>query len=299
MPDIDYAELDRQLDEEFFGRDSTENADDSPNEIGTESEEETTVTEPEGGTPETVDTDAEQTVPESRYKEAVRAMNEAQRELAEMRKQYTDTDRTVAELKKQIEELQSSKEEKPDTSELSLDEIDDYQAEIAKPLLKIIDDLKTQLAEIKGEVGNVKTVADRYQQNEAVTAQERWRQSVKERHEDIEELEKSEDFWKWANTQPPVIQYALQQGTPADAIAALDLYRMQHPKEQVQKEQVQVDTEDKLAKAKAISTPNVKSGVKPNKKQTFTMAQIEKMSRDEFLKNEAAIDEALLKGEVY
>jgi hypothetical protein len=101
-----------------------------------------------------------------------------------------------------------------------------------------------------------------------------------------------------------MIQDALKQGTARDVVAALNLYRSEHPKsvdvpvEAVKEAPAVVKPVSKLAEAKKASSPVVKSSTKPEEKQAYTQAQIAKMSREEFTKNEAAIDEAMARGEI-
>jgi hypothetical protein len=99
-----------------------------------------------------------------------------------------------------------------------------------------------------------------------------------------------------------MIQDALRQGTARDVVAALNLYRSEHPKQaDVPEEEVKevvVKPASKLAEAKKASSPAIKSGPKTEQKPTYTQAQIARMSRAEFNKHEAAIDEAIARGEV-
>jgi hypothetical protein len=96
-----------------------------------------------------------------------------------------------------------------------------------------------------------------------------------------------------------LIQQALRQGTAHDVISALNLFRAEHPASVPDTiKQNAIAKPDKLAAAKAASTPVINSSRKVEPKPVYTTAQIAKMSRDEFMKHEAAIDEALARGEI-
>jgi len=288
---VDYNAMDEEADTELAEAYGTESAD-SPDE-GTESQE-VTATEPEG-TPdaEVVEEhaqDSEPVVAESRYKEAVRAMNRAQQELAEYRKQ---SDHMIAQLQEQVAALQT-KQVEPSEDETDLSEAKELYPEVVNPLLKTIESLKKQLAKVTEDVTGVQGFAARYQQSEAQTAEERHFAEIHSVHPDAEQLASTEDFRNWANAQAPMIQMALQQGTAKDVIAALNLYRAESGKPAPVSNKT-----DKLAAARDAAVPTVRGSGKPESKQTYTADQIAKMSRAEFLKHEAAIDEAMARGEIY
>lgn len=290
----DYDEQDRLLDEEFFGRNEESNDDALDN--STASENETVVTEPEDGTPEPVDkseVNNEPVIAESRYKEAVRAMNEAQRELASYRKQDQEKDYLIQDLQRQ---LATRKETNQTHESTDLDALKDDYPEIVSPLLSVIDDLKKQLADVKGEVNGVKNVANRFQQNEATTAQEKHLADIQRVHPDALDLAVEPDFQAWLQQQAPMVQNAISQGSSRDVITALNLYRAENPKTESVPD---TSKSDRLTAAKQAASPNVKSGGNPNKKVTYTHAMIAKMTDKEFAKHEAAIDEAMSRGEVF
>jgi hypothetical protein len=325
----DYAKEDSELDAELAamyakGEESQQKEPEaeSPAEAGTESEqteepEQQAAEEPteEEGTLNDADPikeeQAEATVPESRYKEAVKAMNVAQATLADLRKQDVARDSLLRDLQDQVKQLQEVKVEKakeeeatPADAEDDLAEAKELYPEVIGPLLKRINDLQKKLSKVDDSVTTVKTVADRYQKNEAKSAEDKHWEHIKNAHPDLNDVVNSPEYADWFPQQAPMIQDALKQGTARDVVAALNLYRSEHPKsvdvpvEAVKEAPAVVKPVSKLAEAKKASSPVVKSSTKPEEKQAYTQAQIAKMSREEFTKNEAAIDEAMARGEI-
>jgi chromosome segregation ATPase len=298
---VDYEALDAELDAEIqkmYSEDDS--ASDAPEDSGTASEDpEAVVQEAESATPSTDEQQTETTdpvVPEHRYKEAVRAMNKAQQELAEFRKADANRDQTIQQLQAELQALKSNEAPEPDAYE-DLSEAKELYPELVAPLLKTIDSLKKQLASVQNEVSGVKTVADRYQQAEAMSAEERHYAEINNAHPDVSELVATEEFQAWRNAQAPVIQYALDQGTARDVVAALSLYKSETGKASTS---APVSNKpDRLAAAKDAASPSIKGASKPDSKPTFTADQIAKMTMSEFAKHEAEIDAAIARGELY
>jgi hypothetical protein len=327
----DYQALDEELDKEImalYGQTpESETESDSPAETGTESQEENEVEEESQeqdlssdstqASDDTQQDDTKETVDAERYHNAVKAMNKAQQEAAELRKQIagaSQQDALIQQLQAQIQELQSKAKAEPEQSSTpeavdddDLKEAKEIYPEVVNPLLKIISNLEAKLSQkltgIESEVGSVKGVADRYQQTEAETADQKYWNAIEEKHSDVREVVNTPEYAEWYHQQAPMIQKALSEGTAQDAISALDLFRLSHPKEIVEtKQDVKQETTnkpDKLAAAKEAAIPNIKGQQKPTEqKPRFTQAQIAKMSREEFMKQEAEIDAALARGEI-
>jgi hypothetical protein len=329
---VDYQALDEELDKEimalYANESESETESDSPDETGTESQEvETESQEQELSdddstlvSDDTQQDDTKETVDADRYHNAVKAMNKAQQEAAELRKQIAginqqddNRDALIQQLQAQLQELQSKSQESTPEPESTPDIVDDEELneakeiypEVVNPLLKIISNLEAKLSQkltgVESEVGNIKGVADRYQKTEAETAEQKYWNAIEERHNDVREIVKTPEYAEWYHQQAPMIQKALSEGTAQDAVSALDLFRLSYPKEVAEQEPVRKPTNkpDKLAAAKEAAIPNIKGQQKPEQKPKFTQAQIAKMSREEFMKNEAAIDEAMASGEIY
>jgi hypothetical protein len=151
---------------------------------------------------------------------------------------------------------------------------------------------------MSNDVGNVKTVTNRIQKTEQDTEAERHFAAIRAQHDDLDEIVESPEYTQWYNQQGPMIQQILQQGTAADVIAALNLYRNDHPRS-TSPQPRKVNGNSKLEAARNASSPNVKIASKPDSKIVFTMAQVEKMSDAEFSEHEAEIDRQLARGELY
>jgi len=325
-----YEEQDEELDEELRALYAQDNEDDdnptdSPEDSGTEEGVQEVASEESEPAEEAVDaveeteakektdtTQNEETVPESRYKSAVVAMNKAQQELAERRKQDGQRDNQIQQLEAQVRALTESLKERQsppvsqDTeSEIeSIADLDDLSEarelfpEVINPLTKIIDDLKNQINTIKKESGDFKGVAERLQQNERMTAEQQHWNTILESHPDAAEIAESPDFAEWRASQPPMIINALEHGSAQDVVLALNLYRAAHNKP-VSDEKPNNRSSDKLEAARQAATPNVKQTGKPdNKPKVFTSAQIANMTMEEFKKHEADIDKAMAAGEI-
>ena len=328
---IDYAAEDAKLDDEIramYAQSPESEASDSPVEdAGTESQETTSNSELNESTPvedvsqeQPAQEQSEATVPESRYKNAVVAMNKAQQELADKRKQDAERDNLIQQLQSQIQfqsqQLQqiqqaqpappvpeSATQDIPDADGLA--EAREIYPEVVDPLLKIIARLEKKLSAVtgefetvKGDVGSVKGVANRYQQSEQDTEMSRYWDAIKSQHSDVDEIAQSPDYEAWYAEQSELIKSALISSNPKDVIFALNEFRAEYPKSVPDTNQPITPKVDKLAAAKEAAAPLIKTTAKPEQKTTYTASQIEKMSREEYAKHEAAIDEAMARGEI-
>jgi hypothetical protein len=304
----DYEKIDAELDDELRAMynpdadDSQARHDTSPDQ-GTEVTPHDSDASPDEGTlvneQETNETENEPTVPESRYKNAVKAMNQAQQELAQYRKYETDKDAYIAQLEQQLTTLQTTQ---PSTQPGAVDDDDLADArenfpELINPLLKKIDQLEKRLASVSDDVGTVKNVTNRYQQTEQDTEAERHFAAIRAQHDDLDEIVESPDYAHWYHQQGPMIQQALQQGTAKDVIAALNLYRNDHPRSTSAAHKVNGNS--KLEAARNAASPNIKTASKPNTKRSFTMKEVEAMSPAEYAQNEDLIDKLMASGELY
>jgi hypothetical protein len=310
------SEESQEQEQDSLSQDSTESQDDSQaQDLSQES------TQDAG---EHESTPTVETVDKSRYDNAVVAMNKAQQELAERRKQDSERDNLIQSLQSQLQsqaqqlaDLQKDKSEQAKQVE-STQEIDDDELkeanelypELVKPLLnrnaklekqlkELVDKFEQQFAAVSKDVSDVKGVADRYQQTEQEAAENRYWNAIRAKHPDTDEIANSNEYSEWYQSQPPLIKQALVSNDHNDVISALDLYRASHPRpvSEVEKQSTS-KSQDKLAAAKEAAGPSIKSGQKPDKKPTYTNEQIAKMSHSEFAKNEDAILEAMARGEI-
>ena len=109
---------------------------------------------------------------------------------------------------------------------------------------------------------------------------------IKKSHPDFEEITSDDAFHDWAEAQTQSVQKLIYEGDADDVIWAITLY----------KKETSTDTSKKDA-AKAVSKKAV--SVAPNDdggKRSFTESQVQKMTLQEYEKNETAIQEAVKNG---
>jgi hypothetical protein len=115
--------------------------------------------------------------------------------------------------------------------------------------------------------------------------------TIRKKHSDFDKIKASDDFKGWRARQAPVVQEALNKGTAADVIWALDLY----------KADVGIGKrKGKLGAAVTAAEPDMTTNREPptGQKRIFTNAEIAAMSDEEFAANEAEIDKAMAEGRV-
>lgn len=232
----------------------------------------------------------EEMVPISRYKNAQAKMTQATMEAAELR-------RKIVQLEQQMSQMQAQIQAAPREPEVSDDElktvVDDYP-EIAGPIVKRNKALEAKIAQLEQALQGVQQQSNSYAKTQAEIENEKFWNTIRAVHPDADELttNHAEELKEWVEQQAPIIQHGFYSGTAQDAIQVLSLYK--------QSKGQPVEKPDKLAAAKTASTPKVQSQGKPSsQKTTFTREQIAKMSMDEFMKHESAIDEALAAGQIY
>jgi hypothetical protein len=305
MSKVDYDKVDQDLDDQLramYSPEPDEPQGEASPDTGTEAKPESE-TAPDTGTvvddKETPEPEQEPTVPESRYKSAVVAMNQAQQELAQYRKNEADKDAYIAQLEQQARSTQNPSTQTGESDDADLDDVRENYPEIINPLLKKIAQLEKRLASVTDDVGTVKNVTNRYQQTEQETEAERHFATIKAQHGDLEQIVESPEYADWYNQQGPMIQQALQQGTAKDVIAALNLFRNDYPRASTSEAPQKSNGGSKLEAARNASSPNIRTASKPSSKIVFTNEQIAKMSPLEFKEHEAEIDRQLARGEIY
>lgn len=330
---VDYNKIDEELDDELRAM-YAESSEEEPSETGeteshelneTDSEEALEeATEPESMTEEedveafseseTDQSSQEAQVPESRYKSAVSAMNKAQRELAEKRKEDAARDDLIVQLQQQLQQMQQQLQEKPaardqeptqnsesTSSEDDLAEAQELYPEVINPLMARIKQLEGKLNAMHSDVSESKQMSVDYRQQKQNEAYNNHWAQILDKHPDTREIVQSQAYKNWYEQQPSMVRQALAQGTAGDVIAALNLFRMEYPAQRaVNTSAKETQRQDKLAAAKAVSSPNVKTSAKGKAptKRTFTNAEINNMSIEEYREYEKEIDEAFAKGEI-
>lgn len=109
---------------------------------------------------------------------------------------------------------------------------------------------------------------------------------IKKVHPDFEDITSDDAFHDWAEAQTQSVQKLIYEGDADDVIWALSLYKKEIAKDTSHKDAA------KAVSKKAVSTaPNDDGG-----KRTFTESQVQKMTLQEYEKNETAIQEAVKNG---
>ena len=145
-----------------------------------------------------------------------------------------------------------------------------------------------------------KEMEDKYQnlqvQQEQI-AKEKAEVELLKVHPDFVDLRKEEDFHEWAGKQDPTIQGWLYENTTNSTLAAraIDLYKMDKGISSLSKQE---SKDLKKEAAKAISKTKKATDADIPTKKIWSNAEISKMNRREFEKNEAQIDEAMREGRI-
>lgn len=245
---------------------------------------------------ESTEAPPENTIPESRYKDAVRAMNSAQQEAAELRKLTAQQAQEIEALRADVEALKAGGNSEQSEDDYDLNEAMEDFPSVVKPLLKQIESLKNELTNVKQQAQTNSSV---YQQIE----QQRFWDSVRNAHSDLDSIiqdaqDPESNYTQWLKSQSNGVKNLLNSKDPQDIISLLNMFRAANPAATGQ--QQAAPKRDKLAEARAAASPSVKSGATAaiNQKRTFTDADIAKMSQAEFEKNQDAILAALANGEI-
>jgi len=248
---------------------------------------------------------------EERIKNAQARMTRATQEAAELRKKVEPLEASNAELKEgnaklqgelqtikqQLDQVQSAApSKKTDTAKTEDAELqtamEDYP-EVVGPLSRQNELLAQQNQELSKRIdqleGKVTTTTEEMEAEKRQAAQELHMATIRAVHSDVDKIAKSQDFDGWMSRQPAAVQQIVQKGTADDVIWVLNQYKEA------------VGLSDKLEAARdatTSATPRARNQPIQGKPR-FTRAMIDAMSPEEFQKNEAAIDEALSRGEIY
>ncbi len=248
---------------------------------------------------------------EERIKNAQARMTRATQEAAELRKKVEPLEVSNAELKEsntklhselqtikqQLEQIQSAPPvEKPDTTQAEDAELqtamEDYP-EVVGPLSRQNQLLAKQNQELAKRIdqleGTVTTTAEEMEAEKRHAAKAAHMATIRAVHADVDDLAQSQDFDGWIGRQPTAIQQIVQKGTAEDVIWVLDQYKEA------------IGQSNKLEAARdAATAATPRARTQPTQgKPRYTRAQIDAMTPEQYLKHEAAIDEALSRGEIY
>ncbi len=231
-----------------------------------------TPTEEPAPEPEAVETEPappEPVVEEKKYKDAVKAMNEAQREAAELRKAQKAQEERQAELEKRLNEILAQKVEppKPEPEDELESDLPDVVKIAEKKARKVRDEVLSQLEEIKRRQEALEKVRQEEADKQAGLT---IIQEVTKRHPDYHEVVNSDGLRGWLESEAPPIYRSIYEGkvpaTAADISAVLDHYKstLAPPKVVADK------PSDKKAPVNTPPTPSTK----PNKPAPPTTDEI-------------------------
>lgn len=248
-----------------------------------------------------------------RIRNAQARMHRATQEAADLRKKVASTDgelsamrSKIAGLERELEALRKQPPAKPESesveiiADADLNGIAEEYPTFSKPFLSVINKLNNQLKTVTDKLAHVegkvtKTVTSIEEREESARTQTHF-DAIRAAHPDAFTLYETDDFQGWIDRQPPMLRDMVEQGTATDVIYVFDTY-----KAAVGKAKDMSPAKDRIALARAASTPNVrKVPTNTNKpdKPTFSRSEIAKMTPKQFEKNEAAIDEAIAEGRI-
>lgn len=215
-------------------------------------------------------------------------------EEASFKKRYGD-------LRRHLQSVQSSKDEEIERLKEQLDDATRSQIRFPKSdaeveawserypeVAKIIDTIAQKRANEALEIGEKKIRG--LEQMEANIKREKAEQELRSMHPDFDSIRASQKFHEWVAVQPQWVQDALyKNSTDARAAArAIDLYKVDAGiKKRAGKSGAGA------AQAVGRTSANAPSGGQAR----FSESQVSKMSEAEYEKNEAAIMEAMRKGQ--
>lgn len=253
-----------------------------------------------------------------RIRNAQARMHRATQEASDLRKKVASQEGEMSAmrsklsgLEQQIEALKQQPPANPDSgaaeliADADLQGIAEEYPTFAKPFLAVINKLNSQLKTVEGKLAKVEgkvteTATSIEERDESARIKDHF-DAIRAAHPDAFTLYESDDFKGWIERQPPMLREMVENGTAKDVIYVFDTYKKAVGTIQDGEGEDPNPVNDRLARARAASVPNVrKVPTNPTKpgKPTFSRSQIAKMSPAEFEKNEAAIDEAIADGRI-
>jgi len=170
-------------------------------------------------------------VPEKQYRSAVKAMNEAQRTAAEIRRQRDEEAAQKENLLKELERLNSQKVSKKVEVEESDSYFDKLLGEDNQSTDSVISDEKTSLLE-KKLLSVEEQLQAQKEERELIKAQEQIRlrdERIKKHHTDYDDIRFSDDFKAWIYGDAPSLYKQVYEGTvnfdDTDAIKVISDYK--------------------------------------------------------------------------
>lgn len=223
---------------------------------------------------------------EERYKNAQARMTKATQEASDLRKKISEMEERLA----YRENLQQQPPLQPAAVDSDMKSLLDDYPDIAKPLLNKINALESQL----------QNTAQSQEQREEERAMAEHVAAIKAAHPDLDEVRTSDDFQGWMSRQSNFYQRIAEEGSADDVVELLNAY-----KKAVGYDAPIVDSSSKkaakLEAAKKVADPKLpkaRQASSGNRKASFTVDEIARMTPKQFEKYEKEIDKAYSGGRI-
>jgi hypothetical protein len=240
----------------------------------------------------------------------------------DLKDQKTESEAVISGFKDTINELQQKLIDRPNTetksekektdgdikgtiSDLTIqfEALESIDPDMAKPIKEIISSLNGQISGLKSELGKKDDAAVKSAQQ---IADEKHFGAIDKAHPGWEKVLDSADFETYKETLSPrqkkLVDLDLDQGSAENVIEIFDDFKAysNDDTETVKTDDKSDAKSEKLAAAKKMANPDLKKSksIKTSSTPKFTRASIKAMSPEEFLKNEAAIDEEMAAGNI-
>lgn len=224
----------------------------------------------------------------------VHANNQDSERYANLQSAYTKVTQENSELSAKFEELQrqmaqlQAGQSQQAIPQAQFANTPDAMEVIAKDYTQL-QPLTSNVRKLQDELEAQKTVIEE-QRETMLEGQRKANQSTHEQkimavHPDVYEVAKTMEFNGWLVNQPSYMQRLMRDGTAEDVIALFSAFKQ---------------SGTTLNEATQAGSPNTKSGGPKlntnNEQPVFRSSQVSAMNDAEFVKNEAAIDKAILEG---
>lgn len=145
------------------------------------------------------------------------------------------------------------------------------------------------LAKLESEktADNLKQKMETIEKDYEEVNKEKQRAKILRKHSDFDDLTANDKFHDWAEKQPSRVQDALYDGAAEDVIWAIDLYKLEQLAKTV--------NPDKDA-ARQVDTKTKTNAPGDGKGRRFSESQVERMTANEYEKNQDAIMESIRSG---
>ena len=179
-------------------------------------------------TPNPVPVEEPKVVDESKYKAAVKAMNEAQRKAAEAAKREEELAKREAELETRLRNL--SAPPKPTAQPEPEDDLEQDLPEVAKiaerKARKAVSTVESRIEQLEKQLKEERELRVKMASEDASV---KMLSQIRAAHPDYDEMVNSDEMVAWVNNDAPPIYKAIFDGTipfqARDAIAVLDAYK--------------------------------------------------------------------------